>query len=116
MSKDEEKQKLMFSGTIEIHLYGNLRILVSESRPDEDTILSYDFVEGETLADMIKNLGLKKEDLGDCFLNGTLAKPSNILSNNDRVGLFPFNMRLLCGGQHLKGHGFIQSDVDIDYY
>jgi hypothetical protein len=25
-------------------------------------------------------------------------------------------MRLLCGGQYLKGHGFIESDVDIDHY
>jgi hypothetical protein len=25
-------------------------------------------------------------------------------------------MRLLCGGQYLKGHGYIESDLDIDHY
>jgi hypothetical protein len=54
--------------------------------------------------------------MGDCFVNGTLAKDDQILKDNDRLGLFPFNMVLLCGGQHLKGHGYTKDDVDVDYY
>jgi len=101
---------------IEIHLYGKLRALVPGSRPDEDTILHQSSVAGETFADFITRLELTPPDLGDCFVNGTLAKPTTPVQDGDRVGLFPHNMVLLCGGQHLKGHGFTQSDIDVNYY
>jgi len=101
---------------LEIHLYGCLKELVENSRPDEDTILWKDYVEDETFAGLVSRLGLKPEDLGDCFINGTLAKKEHTLKDGDRVGMFPFNMVLLCGGQHLKGHGYTKSDIDVDYY
>ena len=101
---------------IQIHLYGCLRELVEGSRPDENTILEKPAVEGETFSALIKRLGLEPEDLGDCFVDGTLAKPDSPIPDGARVGLFPFNMVLLCGGQHLKGHGYTQSDHDVDYY
>ena len=101
---------------LEIHLYGNLRSLIKGSCPDEDTILHKEYIENETFAALIDRLGLGPADLGDCFLNGTLVKPENILKNGDRIGLFPFNMVLLCGGQHLKGHGYTKDDVDENYY
>ena len=94
----------MSSDTLEIHLYGRLRNLVKNSRPDEDTILKLEFVENETFEKLLKRLGLERSELGDCFLNGTLVKPDNKIPIGARVGLFPFNMVLLCGGQHLKGH------------
>jgi hypothetical protein len=59
---------------------------------------------------------LKRNDLGDCFIDGTLVKPTDKISDGSRIGLFPFNMVLLCGGQHLKGHGYTKRDVDVDYY
>lgn len=86
------------------------------SKPDEDTVLRLDFVENETFEDLVKRLGLERSDIGDCFLNGTLVKPNDIIPKSARVGLFPFNMVLLCGGQHLKGHGYTREDVDVDYY
>ncbi len=101
---------------LEIHLYGSLRALKAGSCPDEDTIMPKEAISGETFAGLITRLGLKQKDLGDCFVNGILAKPTTLLKDSDRIGLFPFNMVLLCGGQHLKGHGFTQSDVDIKYY
>ncbi len=88
---------------LEIHLYGKLRSLISRAKPNEDTILKYEFIENETFTQLVQRLGLKSSDLGDCFLNGTLAKPGDRLSDGDRLGMFPFNMVLLCGGQHLKG-------------
>ncbi|MHA3962905.1 MAG: MoaD/ThiS family protein [Candidatus Thorarchaeota archaeon SMTZ1-45] len=106
----------MSSDSLEIHLYGRLRNLVKDSRPDEDTILRLDFIENEAFRELIRRLSLKQSDLGDCFLNGTLAKPEDIIPQGARVGLFPFNMVLLCGGQHLKGHGYTRNDVDVDYY
>jgi hypothetical protein len=104
------------SDSLEIHLYGCLRNLVKGSKPDEDTLLRLDFIENETFEDLIKRLGLEQSDIGDCFLNGTLVKPKDIIPKGARVGLFPFNMVLLCGGQHLKGHGYTREDVDVDYY
>ena len=101
---------------IETHLYGKLRKLVPGSSACEDTVLMRDYKEGETFSEFIKRLGIEKKELGDCFINGTLAKPSDMLSDGDRIGLFPFNMVLLCGGQHLKGHGYTKRDIDIDYY
>lgn len=101
---------------IEIHLYGKLRSLVPGSRASEDTTMVLDFVENETFTQLIHRLGLQKKDLGDCFINGNLAKPDHVMKDEDRLGLFPFNMVLLCGGQHLKGHGYTQKDVDVDYY
>ncbi len=101
---------------IETHLYGKLRQLVPGSTPSSDTILMCDYIENETFSKFVKRLGIDEKDLGDCFINGILAKPLNVLQDGDRVALFPFNMVLLCGGQHLKGHGFTQRDVDIDHY
>jgi hypothetical protein len=101
---------------IEIHLYGILRDLVKGSCASEDTLLRVKFSPDETFEQLVTRLGLNRKDLGDCFINGTLAKGTEVLRDGDRVGLFPFNMRLLCGGQYLKGHGFIESDIDIDHY
>ncbi|MHA2602484.1 MAG: MoaD/ThiS family protein [Candidatus Thorarchaeota archaeon SMTZ1-83] len=101
---------------IEIHLYGCLRELVKGSRSDEDTVLTCESVQGETFAQLLSRLGLKSRDVGDCFINGSLAKPDDPILDGFRVGLFPFNMVLLCGGQHLKGHEFTKSDPDVDYY
>ncbi|MDF1539344.1 MAG: hypothetical protein P1Q69_10630 [Candidatus Thorarchaeota archaeon] len=101
---------------IDIHLYGRLRKLVKGSTASEDTVLHLDAIANETYSQIISRLGLTMKDMGDCFLNGTLVKPDDIIKDGDRLGLFPFNMVLLCGGQHLKGHGYTQKDVDIDYY
>lgn len=101
---------------IEIHLYGKLRSLVPGSSASEDTTMMLDYVENETFAQLVQRLGLKQEDMGDCFVNGNLAKLDYVMKDDDRLGLFPFNMVLLCGGQHLKGHGYTTKDVDVDYY
>jgi hypothetical protein len=116
IGKDLSKQEYTEVLMIEIHLYGNLRTLVSGSNASEDTVLKVEFVENETFVQLVTRLGLKPEDLGDCFINGNLAKSDHVMADSDRVGLFPFNMVLLCGGQHLKGHGYTRKDVDVDYY
>ena len=101
---------------IDIHLYGCFRDLVTGSRPDEDTVLYREVTSEETFADLISSLGLTKDEIGDCFINGTLAKLNDPIKDGDRIGMFPFNMVLLCGGQHLKWHGYTRDDVDVDYY
>ena len=89
---------------IEVSLYGRLRSLVPDSKASEDTILMCEFIENETFETFIRRIGLQLSDIGDCFINGNLAKPSRILSDGDRLGLFPFNMKLIDGGMHLKYH------------
>ena len=101
---------------IEVHLYGKLRSLVSGSRANEDTTMKLEYVENETFAQLVKRLGLEQNALGDCFIDGNLAKPGDKIEDGSRIGLFPFNMVLLCGGQHLKGHGYTKKNIDVDYY
>ncbi len=101
---------------IRVHLYGRLRSLAQDSRASKNTVLEPEHKEGETFADLLSHLGLEEDDIGDCFINGNLAKSSDKIPADARIGLFPFNMRLLCGGQHLKGHGYTESNVDVDYY
>ncbi|TFF67930.1 hypothetical protein EU520_01095 [Candidatus Thorarchaeota archaeon] len=89
---------------IRIHLYGRLRNLVPGSNAHEETVLEHEGVKGHTLRSLLEELGLSTGDVGDCFLNGRLAVLSDVVSDGDRVGLFPFNMRLIDGGMHLKHH------------
>ena len=92
------------SSMIEVHLYGRLRSLVTDSKANEDTILMCDFRDNETFETFLKRLGLQPDDVGDCFINGNLARLTSVLSDGDRIGLFPFNMRLIDGGMHIKFH------------
>lgn len=101
---------------INVHLYGKLREKVPGSKCTEDTIMHVDYIENEQFKDLIKRLDLTFDDLGDCFIDGTLAKKDMIIKDGARVALFPFNMVLLCGGQHLKGHGYTKKDLDVNYY
>lgn len=101
---------------IELHLYGRFRELVPGSHADEDTVLRCEYFPGETFEGLVKRLGIDTRDIGDCFVNGNLAKLSVVMKNEDRVGLFPFNMRLIDGGQYIKGHGCIEHDIEVDWY
>jgi molybdopterin converting factor small subunit len=87
---------------IEIHLYGLLREKVSGSNATEDTILLIESEEDETFREMIHPLGLDISRIGDCFINGKLTNHEDIVRSGDRVGLFPYSMRLIDGGMELK--------------
>ncbi|TFG12253.1 hypothetical protein EU537_09915 [Candidatus Thorarchaeota archaeon] len=101
---------------IQVHLYGQLRRLVENSHACEDTVIEIPYKEGMTFRDIVRYLGLDEKDLGDCFIDGMLAKMDDTVQDDARIGLFPYNMVLLCGGQHLKGHGYTQRDHEVDYY
>ncbi len=87
---------------IEIHLYGLLREIVPGSTASEDTILKIESRENEEFHQLVRRLGLDTSDIGDCFINGKLAHKSDSVKTGARVGLFPFNMRLIDGGMELK--------------
>jgi len=88
----------------EIHLYGRLRELVPDSRASEETVLHVSLEREYSLEGLVTKLNLKASDVGDCFINGMLAEMHNIVKDDDRVGLFPFNMKLIDGAMHLKYH------------
>lgn len=87
---------------IEIHLYGLLRRMVRGSSADQNTILTIDFIGRETFGELLQRFGLDVSEIGDCFINGRLAFPDDVIKDGDRIGLFPFNMRLIDGGLELK--------------
>ncbi len=88
----------------EIHLYGRLRQLVPDSRASEETVLHIELEGKCSLEELITKLDLKASDVGDCFISGMLAEMHDMVIDADRVGLFPFNMRLIDGALHLKYH------------
>ena len=91
-----------------IHVYGFLKKKFDpDAKFSENTIVKYDYKANETFVNLIKRLNLDKEELGDCFINSTVVTDTTIIPDNARIALFGSGMRLLCGGQHIKGHGFI---------
>ena len=96
---------------LEIHLYGIFR---KKFKPyasyAEDTVITLPNVKNERFRDLLKRLGLNPKECGDCFINGILAYQDTIIPKNARVGLFPYGMHLLDGGQHIKGHGFVTTN------
>lgn len=101
---------------LDVHLFGEFRKLVPGSKASEDTILTVAWEEGMDLAKLVTKLEIPPDATGDCFVNGKLARGNTPIPDGARVGLFPSNMVLLCGGQHLKGHGLTKDHLDIDYY
>ena len=76
----------------------------------ENTIINLPNVENEKFQDMLKRLDLRFEECGDCFINGKLAFKDSNVPKNARIGLFPFGMRLIDGGQYIKGHGYVTTN------
>ena len=72
---------------IELYLYGDVKKLVSSSIPDVNTILIFDYVEGEDFKELLNRLGLKPKDVGECYINNTLADPKNLIHDGDTIEL-----------------------------
>lgn len=72
---------------IEIYLYGDLKTLVRSSIPDADTILLFDYVEGEHFQELLNRLGLNQDDVGTCYINNKLAVSENVIRDGDTIEL-----------------------------
>jgi len=95
---------------LEIHIYGPIkRLFVPEASLAEDTIISRHFLPNEIFNQLLERLNLKIEQCGDCFINGRLAKQTDIIPKGARIGIFPKGMNLIDGGLYLKNNGFILS-------
>jgi hypothetical protein len=72
---------------IEVLLYGNIKNLVRSRIPNANAILLFDYVEGEHFQDLLNRLGLKLDDVGDCYINNTPATPQNLIHDSDTIEL-----------------------------
>ena len=104
---------------IKIHLYGKLRRLAEDSGCTDDSIIELTWKEDETLVSLInKRLKLSFDEIGEIFINHTPITHYNVtIPCEARIALFAKGMYLLCGGQHMKGHGFIEKKVkEVNYW
>ena len=105
--------------SIRIHLYGNLRKLAEKSGPTDISVLELEWKENETIVGLVNDrLKLSFEEVGEIFVNHKpICDYETIIPDKARVALFGKGMYLLCGGQHMKGHGFIEKkDKVVDYW
>jgi hypothetical protein len=106
---------------IKIHIFGHLKKKFDKNaRLSENTTITLPHINGENFHKLLKRLDLAEEEIGDCFLNHKVItdKKATIIPDESRVAIFSGGMFLLCGGQHLKGHGFIKKsyNTEVDYY
>ncbi|MBY9001239.1 MAG: hypothetical protein KGD64_10015 [Candidatus Heimdallarchaeota archaeon] len=106
---------------IEIHLYGRLRKLANNAGPTDDSTIKLGWEEDETIADLVeKRLNLSFDEIGEIFVNfNPIILHQMIIPEGARIALFEAGMYLLCGGQHMKGHGFITKKLnenEVNYY
>ncbi|MHA2209923.1 MAG: hypothetical protein ACXABV_12205 [Candidatus Thorarchaeota archaeon] len=94
------QDRLVFeSRMIEIHLQDCLRELVIGSQQNPESVIVRKSVPGEPLSHLISSLGLDQKELGNCYINGILAKSNDVVEAGDSVELYPISLGLLCGGQ-----------------
>ncbi len=103
---------------IDVHIYGLLKKKFDPNASlGENTIIKLKHRNGLLLNDVFDELEISQEECGDCFVNGKVVKfhENPIIEDKSRVAIFSEGMYLLCGGQHLKGHGFITRSAPKDY-
>ena len=97
---------------LDIHLFGKFRKLTPNPKATEDSKLSLNYVEGETMQQLLKRLGINPNEIGELFIDFKVVELDTVIPHEKaRISIFPEGMVLLCGGQHLKGHGFIKKQV-----
>lgn len=80
---------------IQVRLYGKLRRYAQDQRADAESVVNVEYQPGETIGQVLAQLGIASEEISHVFLNGELSAPSRRVSEGDRLGLFPEDMALL---------------------
>ena len=84
------------TNTIKIHLYGKLRRFADKQDPTSDSVLHIPVKGGETIGEIVRRIGIPRKELGrNIFLNGQISALSREVKDDDRLGLFPWDMSLL---------------------
>jgi hypothetical protein len=94
---------------LDIHLYGKFREFAEKKGATDNSVITMPFVEQESMEGLLHRIGIDVDDIGELFINFKVVEVDGIIPHDEsRIAIFPIGMHLLCGGQHLKGHGFIQ--------
>jgi len=102
-----------------VRVFGKFRKLAADSSVTADSVVTVDYIEGEIVGNLLNRMGIEHDDIGELFVNHTVAGLDTVIEDSkSRVSIFPIGMVLLCGGQHLKGHGYItkKKGHKVDYY
>ncbi|MFW9800018.1 MAG: hypothetical protein ACFFD9_06260 [Candidatus Thorarchaeota archaeon] len=70
---------------IEVFLYGDLKRQVEQSNPNAGAIMLCEYIEDERFQDLLRRLGLNLDDVGECYINNTLAEPENEIHDRDTI-------------------------------
>lgn len=83
--------------SVEIRLYGRLRLYAPAQDPQADSVVALAVPEGETVEGALRRIGIdRRQEVSHIFVNGALSDDGALaLSDGDRVGVFPKNMGLL---------------------
>ncbi|MBL7126714.1 MAG: MoaD/ThiS family protein [Dehalococcoidales bacterium] len=81
---------------IEVHLYGKLRRFTDNQDPSQDSIINIPVNNSDSIESIVRRIGIPFEELGsNIFLNGEYSALERKVSNGDRLGIFPDDMKLL---------------------
>ena len=81
---------------IEVHLYGKLRRFTDSQDPSSDSIINVPVNHGDSIASITQRIGIPPGELGtNIFLNGEYSALERKVSDGDRLGIFPDDMKLL---------------------
>ncbi len=81
---------------IEVHLYGKLRRFTDNPDPSRDSIVNVPVKNGDSIETIAQRIGIPLEELGsNIFLNGEYSALERKVSDGDRLGIFPDDMKLL---------------------
>jgi hypothetical protein len=81
---------------VSVHLYGKLRRFAVESDPRSESVVVAEWKEGQTVADVVAEIGIPADELGsNIFVNGRYAALASPVPDGARLGLFPDDMQLL---------------------
>jgi len=72
---------------VEVRLYALLRRYRPDLRPGQAFRLS--LPEGATVKELEEQLGIPLDQVKTVFVNGISRPPEHVLSDGDRVGIFP---------------------------
>ena len=81
---------------IEVYLYGKLRRFTDNLDPSRDSIASVPVKNEDSIETIAQRIGIPLEEVGtNIFLNGEYSALSRKVSDGDRLGVFPDDMKLL---------------------
>ena len=81
---------------VEVHLYGKLRRFTDNQDPSQDSIINIPVNNSVSIESIVRRIVIPFEELGsNIFLNGEYSALERKVSNGDRLGIFPDDMKLL---------------------